>query len=564
MRVLVPDPLMEYERALLGELLAAAGHQPVFAVHDAAAEALLTGGPPLSRSRLQEMPSLRVLVRFARGRHDISEEAAAVESAGISYRHVAGASAASTAEHTLMLILALLRRLPQAHALMTRGQWGQREIAEMGVRDLAEVTVGLIGLGRVGRRLARLLQGFGPRVLYTKPHPLTAAEERDLGISWVPLDDLLRRADVVSLHARTPGSGVPLLTREHLGRMRPDAVLVNTGAGGHVDLEALNELLTERPMGVGLDVFPLEPAASPPLSAGGSVLLTPHVAGRSRATARDLFARAVAQLDSATAGVPAVFPIPIVARPGPVLRQALRRIEERRPFEGCGVRLPPRLARDLPALSAALEALGVAVDAAGSGRVELSTSSGTLWLGVDVESPAPEPEAAFSLASLPTLRVLRERWRVDWRAWDLLLPRHARGSLPGRRLVVEGYGPRGRRIAWRARALGVEVLVAETSTARRLEALFDGFEAPGGASADGADGDLILATGETDTPAHPVFGPVEGIPPGLADETAAAVLLALAGLRAAAGRDPFPAEEVAAACDRELAESVLAARGAAR
>jgi phosphoglycerate dehydrogenase-like enzyme len=299
MKIWIPDDLMPHERDAATGALTARQHQPAFGAPPADAAGMLTGGPALTSPLLAQLPRLVAVVRFARGRHDLSGEAAICRAAGLGYAAVGGSSAASTAEHTIMLMLALLRRLPQATDGMRRRQWTQRPLAEKGIRDLCDATVGLIGMGAVGREVTRLLRAFGARILYFKPSRLSASEEARLGVAYAEIDALLQEADVISLHARRSGPNTPVLDAARLERVRAGGIVVNTGDGRDIDLPALLRRVRAGQLSAGLDVFPAEPCDGfdPEELRAEGLLLTPHIAGRSIGAARSLFERAAAALD---------------------------------------------------------------------------------------------------------------------------------------------------------------------------------------------------------------------------------------------------------------------------
>jgi D-3-phosphoglycerate dehydrogenase len=181
----------------------------------------------------------------------------------------------AVAVHAVTMALAGIRRLREADARVRAGEWGFA-----GLRPLhlpSELTAGVVGYGRIGRRTAQLLAGLGFRVLAHDPF---AAVPRGGPASSAGLDDLLAAADVVSLHAPGDPGGAPLLDAAALARMKPGSVLVNTSRGALVDLDALAAGLRDgRPRVAALDVFPVEPADLAPLAGVlDAVVLTPHMA----------------------------------------------------------------------------------------------------------------------------------------------------------------------------------------------------------------------------------------------------------------------------------------------
>jgi len=155
-------------------------------------------------------------------------------------------------------------------------------------------TLGIVGLGRIGRAMARRARGFGMRVLYAQRTPLPAHIGRALGATRVPLDELFVQADFVSLHCPLTAETRHLVNADRLARMRPGAVLVTAARGGCVDEAALAAALARGPMGAaGLDVYEHEPRVHPALLELDNVVLAPHVGSAERDT-REAMARLAA------------------------------------------------------------------------------------------------------------------------------------------------------------------------------------------------------------------------------------------------------------------------------
>jgi D-3-phosphoglycerate dehydrogenase len=230
---------------------------------------LIAGTERLDREVLEAAPGLRAIVRCGSGLDNVDLEAAAAR--GISVGRTPEAPAEAVAELALAGILALLRHLAAADRTLRAGEWRK----PMG-RLLRGKTVGLVGLGRVGRRLVELLAPFGCSILAVDPEPDQAFAARH-GVDWVDLETLLARADVVSLHPAPPPGAGPLLGRERLALLRAEAILVNTARGGLVDETALYDLLAAGKLaGAYLDVFADEPYQGP-LRDLPQVLLSPHI-----------------------------------------------------------------------------------------------------------------------------------------------------------------------------------------------------------------------------------------------------------------------------------------------
>lgn len=217
---------------------------------------------------------LRVIGRAGTGTDNIDLEAASRR--GIAIVNAPTANSVAAAEHTLGLLLAVARSIPRADASLRAGEW--RRDAFVGV-ELMGKTLGIVGLGRVGREVARRARAFDMDVIAYDPH-VDAAVAASLGVSLAPLEGLLSRADVVSLHAPLTEATRGLIGRRELRQMRPGAFLVNTARGGLVDEDALADALDAGHLGgAALDVFTGEPRPSERLTRHLKVVVTPHLGG---------------------------------------------------------------------------------------------------------------------------------------------------------------------------------------------------------------------------------------------------------------------------------------------
>ncbi|HEX3256551.1 MAG TPA: D-glycerate dehydrogenase [Gaiellaceae bacterium] len=212
-------------------------------------------------------PELRVVANFGVG-YDSVHIAAATER-GIVVTNTPDVLTGATAELTFALLLALVRRVAEGDRLIRRrGDWGLAPTFMLG-HGLEGKTLGVIGLGRIGREVARLGEAFGMRVVHTRG----SGPYEDL-----PMAELLAQADVVTLHVPLTAETRHLIGRDELERMRPAAVLVNVARGPIVDEEALVRALEVGAIaGAALDVFEDEPHVHPGLLARENVVLTPHL-----------------------------------------------------------------------------------------------------------------------------------------------------------------------------------------------------------------------------------------------------------------------------------------------
>lgn len=231
---------------------------------------------PVGRELLAQLPGLRCIL-FT-GTRNNTLDVAAVHAAGITLGHTHwGPSKDSTTELTWALILAATKQLPAYQQRLRDGQWRADESLPL-PPALHGQALGLVGLGEIGGRVARVGQALGMEVLTWSPR-MTAERAAEKGARFVPLDELLERARVVSLHLVPTGASRGLLNRERLARMRPDSLLVNTSRSALVDTEALVEALRAgRPAMAALDVFDEEPLPMDhPLRSLPNVLMTPHL-----------------------------------------------------------------------------------------------------------------------------------------------------------------------------------------------------------------------------------------------------------------------------------------------
>jgi phosphoglycerate dehydrogenase-like enzyme len=221
---------------------------------------------------------LRLVQLLSAGYDQVDVEAA--RKAGVPVANNGGANAIAVAEHTILLMLAVMKRLVHLHNDVIAGRW----LAAAGagpIHEAAGRTLGIVGLGNIGKKVARRALALDMRIVYHDVVRLTEFEEDALGVRYAALDELLRESNVVSLHVPLDGSTRHLVGARELALMRPGAILVNTCRGPVVDETALHDALTRGPLaGAGLDVMVEEPPpADHPLLALPNVTLTPHSAG---------------------------------------------------------------------------------------------------------------------------------------------------------------------------------------------------------------------------------------------------------------------------------------------
>ncbi len=250
---------------------------------------------------LDLLPALRIVANYGVGYDGI--DVAACAARGIPVTNTPGVLDAATADLAFALILATRRRLVEGDALIRSGTWPSAIDHFLGA-DVSGATLGLVGFGRIGQAVARRARAFDMRVLYTKRRRLSRDEERELGVVFRELDELLREADVVSLHVPLTETTRGLIDARRLGLLRRGACLVNTARGAVVDEPALVEALVSGALTAGLDVFADEPNVPAALLEIRNVVLAPHIGSATRATCEAMTRVLVDNLIAAADGLP--------------------------------------------------------------------------------------------------------------------------------------------------------------------------------------------------------------------------------------------------------------------
>lgn len=232
---------------------------------------------------LDRAPRLRLVANAVVGTDNV--DLAACRERGVIVTNTPDVLTDATADLALALLLATVRRLPQAERSLRAGEFHGWRFWDYLGDDLAGRTLGIFGMGRIGRAVARRAAAFGMEVLYTSRTPLPPAEEAALGARCVPWETLLTTSDVLSLHAPLTPETRHLLDGPALRRMKVGSYLINTARGPLVDEAALAEALREGPLaGAGLDVFEREPVVHPELLQLPNVVLLPHIGSATRDT----------------------------------------------------------------------------------------------------------------------------------------------------------------------------------------------------------------------------------------------------------------------------------------
>ena len=278
-RVLVTEEIAETGL----DLLHAAGHEVdvrsgldadgLVAALDGASALIIRSATQVTAEVLDAVEGLVVVGRAGIGLDNVDVRAATRR--GVMVVNAPLSNSVSAAEHTMALLLAQARNIPQAHGDLVAGEWNRS--TWKGV-ELADKTLGIVGMGRIGLATARRAAGFGMDILYTSRSAKPDAEQ-ETGAMRVELDELLARSDFVSVHVALSDETTHMIGARELSLMRETAFLINTARGPVVDEAALVEALRDGDIaGAGLDVYEEEPVLAPGLMDLPNTVLLPHVA----------------------------------------------------------------------------------------------------------------------------------------------------------------------------------------------------------------------------------------------------------------------------------------------
>lgn len=250
---------------------------------------LLVQWAPVTRKVLQAMPSVRCIVRYGVGVNNFDLEAA--QELEVVAANVPDYCVEEVSDHTMAMMVSLARRMPQDHAQIRRGEWGVGKY--LPIRSFRELVVGLFGFGAIARRVAEKIRCLGPRVLATDPNVPDAVFAK-YGVERASFERLLEVSDILSLHAPLRPETTHIMNKGSIGRMKRDAILINTSRGGLVnELDLIAALEQGKLVGAGLDVFEQEPLpAGNPLRHFDNVILTSHAASVSEQAVHSLQVKA--------------------------------------------------------------------------------------------------------------------------------------------------------------------------------------------------------------------------------------------------------------------------------
>ena len=259
------------------------------------AEILINHLAPINGDILDRLPALK-LIAVSRG-GPVNIDVAACKARKVKRVNTPGRNSSAVAEFTIAAILAESRLIRAGHESLRQCVWrGDLYRFDKIDAELSEMTVGLIGYGHIGTKMVRLLKPFGCRILVCDPYVPLSAEDREDDVEQVDLNTLLKRSDVVSLHARVTEETKGFLAAPQFARMKPGAYFINTARGPMVNYDDLYQALKSRHVrGAMLETFWMEPPPpESPLLKLDNVTLTPHIAGASTTTVR-IAARMIAE-----------------------------------------------------------------------------------------------------------------------------------------------------------------------------------------------------------------------------------------------------------------------------
>jgi glyoxylate reductase len=309
----VPEKALEMLRAR-ADVIVGPGDPPLPTAEEVAslvrdAEIIYTlPANPLTGSAIRGAPKLRMIATMGTGYDNIDLAAARLRKIPVTF--APGILDETTADGLFALLLATARRLPEAERFLRAGKYrGWTPFLFLGV-DVYEATLGIVGMGRIGRAMAKRAMGFRMKILYTDAARNEAAE-KEFGARFVPLDELLAQSDFVTLHVPLLPETRHLIDARRLAQMKRTAILINGARGPIVDERALAEALRDGVIaGAGLDVFEGEPKVEPLLLERENAVLVPHIASASERTRVRMAVRAAENILAFLDGKPLLDPVP--------------------------------------------------------------------------------------------------------------------------------------------------------------------------------------------------------------------------------------------------------------
>lgn len=260
------------------------------------ADYILAGGrEKIDAEVLEAAPKLKMIHRSGVGLDSLDLQAIAAKNIHLFVN--SGINAQSVAEHSMLLILGVLRNIAEINNRTKDGDWVKHEIG-IHCHNLRGKKVGFIGFGKIAIQLAAMLAGFGVNLYYNKPNRLDETAETKFGVKWLSLDELFATSDILTLQCALNHETAEIINRKSLRHIKKGAVIINTARGGLIDEVALVEALNEGHIsGVGLDVFAKEPiAVDHPFLTMKNVLITPHIGSITEETFTEMIGSALTNI----------------------------------------------------------------------------------------------------------------------------------------------------------------------------------------------------------------------------------------------------------------------------
>ncbi len=263
--------------------------------------ALTAGNDRVDAPLLDALPQLRAVCNMTVGFNNFN--LADMTSRGVIATNTSGTLDETTADMAWALMLAAARRVTESERWLRAGHWKGWKNSQFLGQDVHGATLGIVGMGNIGRAVARRARGFSMKVIYNNRNRVSPEIERELGVSYMGLDELLAQSDFVSVHVPYYPEAHHLIDARRIALLKPTAIVVNTARGGIIDDAALIEALKAgRIAGAGLDVFEGEPAFNPGFTSLDNVALAPHIGSATRATRMRMWKLGADNLVSALAG----------------------------------------------------------------------------------------------------------------------------------------------------------------------------------------------------------------------------------------------------------------------
>jgi len=307
-RVLLMHPILDPGPAILAEAAEVLAYPPNRPLDEASIRQAAEGCVGIVsqlmdpiRETVLSTPGLKCVSNVAVGFDNV--DVAAATSHKVMVTNTPGVLDDSTADFAFTLLMATARRIVEADSFTRSGRFRGWAIDMMLGQDIFGATLGIVGVGRIGRGVAHRAKGFNMRVLYYDPQPLPREAEEQLGATRVDLGRLIAESDFISIHVPLTQETHHLFSTQQFNQMKRNAVLVNTSRGPVVDEAALVEALKGRKLaGAGLDVYEREPAVHPGLTTMPNVVLAPHIASATVRTRSEMSAMAARNMATAVRG----------------------------------------------------------------------------------------------------------------------------------------------------------------------------------------------------------------------------------------------------------------------